>query len=309
MYTYEAYNLGIHSDLPLPQLLAVAEANPDVVIKIGKINSFSQQPNEQKTFYRLTAQEAYLFWDVVGGFLVRQGREIIIDPLSDVEEQLVRLPLLGAVLAVLLYQRKFLVLHSSAVEVNGSAIAFVGNSGWGKSTMAATMYARGHKTLADDVVAIDISDPKNPTVVPGFPQIKLWPEAVVASLGENPETLPQINSQVEKRARHTRDRFAQTALPLKRVYVLGQSATPTLRRLPLQEGLLKTISSSYLAMGEFGQQFLQGAEASLHLHQCTNLAQNVPIYSLERPSSLELLPALAQLVEEDLANEVSLVNG
>jgi len=38
--------------------------------------------------------------------------------------------------------------------VNGNAVVFLGNKGYGKSTMAATLYARGHSFLADDLVLI-----------------------------------------------------------------------------------------------------------------------------------------------------------
>jgi hypothetical protein len=219
-----------------------------------------------------------------------------------VEERVIRLPLLGAVLAVLLHQRGFLVLHASSVAVNGGAVAFLGEKGWGKSTMAATLYARGHNLMADDVVALDISGTKSPMVLPGFPQLKLWPEAIASSLGDDPETLPQIHPQVEKRARRAADRFLHEALPLRRIYVLCGGPTPTLRALQPQKAILQLISNSYMA--RFGKQLLQGVGASSHLHQCTSIIKDVPIYRLERPRSLPLLPAIAQLVEEDLSSGI-----
>lgn len=302
MANYTAYGLGIHSTLPLPELQTLAEVGADVVIQIGKLDWFPPQPICTATYFHVTAEEAYLFWEQVGAFLVRNGKEIIIDPLPGVEERIIRLPLLGAVLAVLLHQRGFLVLHASSVAVNGDAVAFLGEKGWGKSTMAATLYARGHNVMADDVVALDISGTKSPMVLPGFPQLKLWPEAIASSLGDDPETLPQIHSQVEKRTRRTADRFLQEARPLKRIYVLCGGPKPTLRDLQPQEALLQLISNSYMA--RFGKQLLQGVGAFSHLSQCTSLIKDVPIYRLERPRSLELLPAIAQLVEEDLSHEI-----
>ena len=49
----------------------------------------------------------------------------------------------GALLAYHLYRRGRLVLHASAVDLAGRSMAFVGNAGMGKSTMAAVMRARG----------------------------------------------------------------------------------------------------------------------------------------------------------------------
>lgn len=301
MHIYTAYELGIHSSLHLPELQTLAEVKLDVVIQIAKIHWSPPEPSCTDYFY-VTAEKAYLFWDQVGTFLVRDGKEIIIDPLPGVEERIIRLPLLGAVLAVLLHQRGFLVLHASSVAINSSAVAFLGEKGWGKSTMAATLYGRGHNLMADDVVAVDISNPKSPIVLPGFPQMKLWPDAATSSLGDDPETLPQVHPQAEKRARRVADNFLQKALPLRRIYVLGGGLEPKLRAIQPQEAIPHLISNSYMA--RFGKQLLQGMEAAIHLRQCTSLIKDVPIYCLERPCSLPLLSAIAQLVEEDIASDI-----
>jgi hypothetical protein len=46
------------------------------------------------------------------------------------------------------------VLHGGAVDVGSRAVAFVGHSGAGKSTMTAAMARAGHHYLADEVVAV-----------------------------------------------------------------------------------------------------------------------------------------------------------
>lgn len=61
----------------------------------------------------------------------------------------------GAMLALQLYLRGILVLHASAVELGGEAVAFVGRSGMGKSTMAALMCSAGAKLITDDVLRVD----------------------------------------------------------------------------------------------------------------------------------------------------------
>jgi serine kinase of HPr protein (carbohydrate metabolism regulator) len=66
---------------------------------------------------------------------------------------------------VLLQQRGRLVLHASAVTVDLGVVAFMGGPGWGKSTMAAAMYARGHSIVADDVTAVR-ADKAHPVVHP-----------------------------------------------------------------------------------------------------------------------------------------------
>ena len=299
MHSYFAYGLGIHSLLPLPEFMAAPDVEADVVIKLGNVNQSLPDLRKARSSFHMTAtpQEACLFWDRLGTFLVRNGREIIIEPFPRAEERLLRLPLWGAVLAVLLHQRGLLVLHASAVGINGSAVAFIGGKGQGKSTTAATIYARGHKLLADDVVALDMNNSGGPMVLSGIPQFKLWPEAV-SSLGDNPEMFPQIFSGCEKRARRVTDRFSQTSLPLKGIYALSEGPTPEIKFLSPQEGIVQLIRNSYMA--RFGKRLLHGAGASTHLHQCTLVANSVPVYGLDRPRSLSLLPSVARLVEAQL---------
>jgi hypothetical protein len=100
--------------------------------------------------------------------------------------------LLGVCLGTLLVQRGFLVLHGSVVEIDGEAVAFLGNKRAGKSTSSAALLARGHRFLVDDIVAVQFEDGR-PMVTPAFPMFKLDPEAfdddaLPAAPAENPET-------------------------------------------------------------------------------------------------------------------------
>jgi hypothetical protein len=45
---------------------------------------------------------------------------------------------------------------------------------------------------------------------------------------------------------------------------------------------------------------LAGQGGVLHFQQCMNLIKQVPVYRLERPQVLELVPAIAQLIEANL---------
>ena len=64
----------------------------------------------------------------------------------------------GLLLALHLRLRGELVLHASAVRVHDAALAFVGASGMGKSTMATLLCAAGHHLLTDDVLRVELYD-------------------------------------------------------------------------------------------------------------------------------------------------------
>jgi hypothetical protein len=301
MYRYTAYGLNICSVLPLPELkLSTDLSAADIVIQWGKVHWLLPEPCPSWSYFHFEEDTAYLYWSVVGKFLVRAGKEIIIEPMAGVDESVLRLPLLGTVLAMVLHQRQQLLLHGSAIALGNQAVVFLGASGQGKSTMAATLYGRGHSMMGDDVAAINLEKPRIPMLIPGFPQIKLWPEAVTASLGDDPEALRKIHPEGEKRARSTADRFLENPLPLRRIYVLAEGASLQIRTLKPQEAIAKLVGNSYIPM-VVGERFMRSQGVALHIQQCGRLVRDVPIYSLERPRSLTLLSDVAHLVEEDLA--------
>lgn len=298
MYSYVAFGLNIHSTFPLPELMTTSGSLPDVIIRRAKISRPLPKTDNEGMYFELNKEEAYLFWEGVGAFLVRNGRDILVDPLSKVEDHIVRLPLLGTVLSAAIQQRGFLTLHASAVAIDGGAIAFLGHRGAGKSTMAATLYGRGHTLLADDSVVMDMSNAECPMVVPGFPQLKLFPEAAVASLGDDPETLPRLIPGFEKRSRHTIERFSPYPLPLTRVYVLERGEPIEIAPMRPQDTIVQIISHSYVA--RIFKNSLKGTLAASHLLQCANLANKVPFYKLKRNFSLSCLPEVAHLVEQEM---------
>jgi hypothetical protein len=293
MLFYSAYTLGIRSDIALPELCA-SEGAADIVVRFGSVDC--PVPDDAKPgLVHATSEEVCLFFRKIGKFLIRGGREIVIDPVPGVDERWIRTGILGPSMGALLYQRGWLTLHASSVAVGNEAVAFMGERGWGKSTMAAYMCARGHRLVSDDVAAIWVDAAGSPEVYPGYPQLKLWPEAA-ASLGEDPEMLPRLDPITERRARRITRRFHAEPLPLRRIYVLGGGESFDIQPLGAQEALVELIRHTY------GRELFQALDTRAHFLKCATVANDVPIFSLKRPYSLSALPELAQLVEEDLAH-------
>lgn len=97
--------------------------------------------------------------------------------------ELIPILLAGTVSAILLTLRGRMVLHASAVEVDGRVVAFVGQSGRGKSTMAALMCVNGARLVTDDVLAIETDD--GVRCVGGAVEVRLREKAAeIASRGE-----------------------------------------------------------------------------------------------------------------------------
>jgi hypothetical protein len=291
MLSYTAYGLNIRSDLLLPELLS-AEGEPDVVIRLGKVDS--PLPADEEGLIHATEGKAFLFFRDLGKVLVREGREIIIDLVPGANDSVLRLVILGPGIGAILYQRGQLTLHASAVAVEGEAIAFMAERGWGKSTTAAAMHSRGYWLVSDDIAALRFEDAGDvPMMVPGYPQFKLWPEAA-ALLGDVPEELPRLNPDLEKRGRPVSTAFASAPLPLKRIYLLDQGEVPEIEPLSPQESFSSLLHHTY------GRLLFQAVRTSSHFLQCARVVKSVPIRRLRRPYSLGVLPEVARLIEEDL---------
>ena len=294
MFTYVAYGLGIRSVLELPELMpgpAPSDVPSDVVIRLGSIPEAASGPTPGVTVLWATEEEACLRWPEAGTILVRQGCEVTVDPAPGAEPRLVRLYLLGPALALLLHQRGLLVLHASAVALDGGVVAFLGHSGHGKSTTAATLHARGCRVVADDVVALDLSGDGVPVALPGAPELRLWPDAALA-LGEAPDTLPRVHPREEKRACVVAG-VGGTSAALRRVYVLADDESLEIEPLNGHAAAFALLQHSYVAGA------LEQLRSARHLAQCARVAGTVPIRRLRRPRSLIGLGELGALIEAD----------
>ena len=300
MFSYMAYGLRICSALPLPEL-RTREGTADVVVRLEKVDCSRLETVDEQHAFWATPMEACHLYKGAGAFLVRDGREIIVDPVPGADERVLRLSLLGPAMALILHQRGQFVLHASAIAIAGSAIAFLGGNGSGKSTMAAALHTRGHDLLADDVTAMHLSS-GCPTVSPSFPQLKLWPDSAVA-LGNVPEVMPQLHPDLEKRACYVTERFAHLSVPLRRLYVLAVGPTLEVVPLPPQEAVRELLHHWYGV--RFNRWLLQVVDLAQHFLQCVSIANKVDIRRLQRPPSLQALPDLVRLIEEDCMSGVS----
>jgi hypothetical protein len=95
-----------------------------------------------------------------------------VHPAPGLDPDLLSVLVSGTLLAFVLAMRGKPVLHASAVEVDGAALAFVGASGMGKSTMATLLCADGARLVTDDVLLLDTTG-SPPTCSLGATELRL----------------------------------------------------------------------------------------------------------------------------------------
>lgn len=298
---YTCYNLIISSDIALPELLPQSREaevdEPDVRISLGRVGVNSIKHDDVVGLERNLSDSAgiqVLNVPDIGLFIVCEGRKVIIDPIPGVDEDSIRLFLLGTVFGVLLFQRKMLVLHGNAVRIGNRCVVCVGDSGSGKSTLAAGFMRRGYDILADDVVPIG----DGYHALPGFPRIKLWRDTI-DQLGIDADSLKHIRPGVEKFNYPLFEQFADKRLPVRWIYVLEKHDKPEI----VFEPISGFQSFKQLYKNTFGVHFIHNmAIDAEHLEFCAGLARNVRLARVIRPQQGFELEMLIDHILTDIAN-------
>ncbi|SDX12464.1 aldolase [Paenibacillus sp. CF384] len=218
---YRAFGLTIASELALPELLRDADQTCEAEVYIDK-DDLNQAWKERSgidsdDYYALDGDDFMLNIEGTAIYRVGGGNRITVSPNIGAEDTVVRLYLLGTCMGVLLFQRKLMPLHGSAVVINGKAYAFVGDSGAGKSTLAAAFLKRGYPLLTDDVIAVTFDRDRIPVVIPSYPQQKLWQESIDKLGMQSDRYLPLYET---KYAIPAASMFCEEPVPLAGIFEL-----------------------------------------------------------------------------------------
>jgi hypothetical protein len=296
MYYFNAFKLTIQSELYFPELTAISESassNNDILIKYGEVNPTGiLNAKTTKLFYQANERQFWLHVPEIGYFLVEDGNQITIDPVSGIDEDSIRLFLLGSCMGALLMQRNLFLLHANAVKIGDNCISFAGQSGAGKSTLAAAFWKRGYSILADDICAVNTDG----EVISSFPQMKVWADTA-KQLNINTDPLRKIRPNIEKFAVALGDQFHHQALPLKVIYLLKNHTK--------DEFIVKSYTGMQklqpLKNNTYREQYLEGlGKNKSNLTNLGRIASKTALVSITRPSAGFKLDELVELIEHDL---------
>src|SRR5262249_28721940 len=123
----------------------------------------------------------------IARFLVRRDGDVIVDPFDDDLGE-IRGFLFSWIVGLICTQRNLLTLHASAVAFGDRVVAFMGDQGAGKSTLAAHCMQAGAKWVADDLLRVEHSDNGPRRAYPGMPLLKLWRQTL-EGMGRDPNEL------------------------------------------------------------------------------------------------------------------------
>ncbi len=143
--------------------------------------------------------------------------------------------------------RRFLVLHAGAIATDGGAVAFLGRSGHGKSTLTGSFCASGFPHLADDCLRVE-REAHRARAIPAYPGLRLWDDALGA-IGSAPAVSRVADFNKKKRVHVGRDLpFCDRVLPLRAAYVLTpipNGHTDHVAPLSPREAAMELVAHSY----------------------------------------------------------------
>jgi hypothetical protein len=225
MFRYAISGLTLASELELSSAAPAPEDEhaADVTVACaplpGTIGGEKHGPN-----WEMTADAILLAVPRVARFLIRQGREIIVDLHPEATGRDAGAFVLGTVFGILMHQRGTLTLHGAAVARGGEAIALCGRSGAGKSTLAAALCRHGCDFVTDDICAVSLDGDCRPVVPPDGRQLKLW-QGAIDQLDLGGRRSVAVRPDFEKFF-VAPEKMAPAAVPLVAIYILTEARPP-----------------------------------------------------------------------------------
>lgn len=245
-------------------------------------------------FYRNETGYLLRFPNLADFEVSADASKVTCSPAPGVSEETSEHLFLNQVLPLVLSKRGKLVFHASAVEVPEGAIAFLAETGRGKSTLAASFALHGYRFLTDDGLVVE-SDGDGYQVMPSHPSIRLWKDSQKMLADPDARTAPPLHftSKVRFLAGEGLAHCDQTR-PLRRAYFLGDGSAQEIvfRRLCASEALIEWVKHSFLLDVE------DRSMVGRHFDQVAKLANRVPCYHLDYPRRFEDLGCLRQSILE-----------
>lgn len=296
-YQYRVYGLRVESEIEIPELLPDYEGNSKVLIRMGEVPEELPGYNFKGVFYLAKPDDFIFRMDHVGAFRVSRGEEIVVEPLPEISMELMRVFLLGSVFGALLHQKGILALHGSAVVGKKGAVLITGRSSSGKSTLAAALAKKGFPFIADDISALHIYE-GNYLIHPGIPQMKLWKD-VINKLGIK-DDLNQLRPSVEKYRKIVKKGFSKHPEKVSTIITLSTKNTMGIEIREIT-GLEKFEA---LKENTYRYEFITAMQLSgQHFNSISELANNVEIFQVQRPTSPLMINELADVVIDKILNK------
>jgi hypothetical protein len=254
-------------------------------IRIGR-----SPPPSQKFVVRFAAEADFTI-DV-------EGRRITVSSRHALDSDTLTHLFADQVLPRVLAHEGALVVHGGAVQIGPTAIAVVGRSGQGKSTLVASFGQSGHAILGDDALIVSSLPP--PTVSAVYPSLRLFPDSLDAVYTVSPEVSAVAHYSTKRRvAVPARDDIAGSTLPLSAIFTLAPTPLDgriAVRKATPVEACMTIVEQTFALDPADPREMVRRFTAA------AALANTVPAFAISYPRDYHRLPEVQDMIVHQLAD-------
>jgi hypothetical protein len=225
------------------------------------------------------------------------GKEVVAWPANDDDDATVEHLYINQMVPLALSRQGRPTFHASVVTVPGGVIAFLGQSGMGKSTLAASFALNGASFLSD--VALLVEETESGCLVqPSHPSIRLWEDSVEQLVDASSSTSIPISYSTKARLL-AGDALTYSAEPqrLLAAYVLESNdvSQVSIRTLAGVDRHMAWVQNSFLLDIEDADLLKQ------HFDWTHRIASAIPTFALDYPRDYGILPEVRNAVQQHAA--------
>jgi hypothetical protein len=298
---HQLYGIRVRTPWPV-RGVAPCEADWDVELVAAEADALARAaafvpPHQRSWWARYAALpdgSAYRCWNDLFEFLVTaDARRIYARPLTAVDHEAMLAYLLVDALSFSMVRLGWEPLHATAVLTPHGVVAFLGNSGDGKSTLAASFIADGCRLVTDDMLVVT---PGTWLAHPGPPRLKLFREMAEQVLGHASGGIPMHAATTKFILQLDGSLMVSGPHALTVVYLLsGETTGPTIQRLAPATAFPRVLAHTA------GHYPSDAERLKRQFDFVTRLVQEVPVKTLSYRRNIAETIAVRDAVLADVA--------
>ena len=225
------------------------------------------------------------------------GRKVVAYPVEGTDEATVEHLYINQLVPLALSRQGRPAFHASVVTMDGGAVAFLGKTGMGKSTLAASYALCDATFLTDDALIID-ETVAGCRAMPSHASIRLWDDSVEALVGDD---VPQAGSisYSDKARLLAGDALTFTDEPqlLLAAFVLEREdiSEIAIRSLAGMDRYMAWLENSFLL------DVVDDDLLARHFEWTHRISSTVPTFALDYPRDYGILPGVRDAVRTHVA--------
>ncbi|MEM9360250.1 MAG: hypothetical protein AAGB04_29060 [Pseudomonadota bacterium] len=295
---YNFLGVPVQSDFRIPEAVIqsgdlISKESVTVRIRSGHVGDGPTDGRKFGEIMRANERVCYYNFYPHAKFLIEDGCSITVEMYNGARETDMRVFLLGSAFGTLLHQRKAVPLHVSSIESSKGVVAFTGDSGAGKSTIAAYIHKhKGTSIFSDDVASVIELKPKV-TVACGLMRLKLWRDAI--DLATDVIEVEKDLLRDDKYQLIQRNAFHRSQSELAAIVSLEVADEVSIERVEGPKALDIVVGSIYrpYLIPLFNDQ--------AHVFSsCARIAKSTEIFSLRRPWDKSTIPDCISALEKSV---------